>query len=296
MKPIFSFLRRGLVALTVTFLAAITVPAAPTGIGPGFRGPIGLQLYSLRAQFKQDVPRTLDEVRDWGFKYAEAYADLLPAIKLAPEQLKAQLDARGINLVSSHFSYEQLRDHIEDVARDAEAMGLKYAGCAWIPHKGAFDEKTCREAIAVFNHAGEVLAKHGIKFFYHVHGFEFQPYQNGTLLDLMMKETKPKLVCYEMDIFWIVFPGRDPVKLLKQYGHRWELMHLKDMKKGTPTGSLTGGTDVNNDVAMGAGQIDMTAVLHAAKKDGVKWYFIEDESAASEQQIPESLRWLEQMK
>jgi sugar phosphate isomerase/epimerase len=229
-------------------------------------------------------------------KYAEAYADLLPATKLSAAELKSQLDARGIKLVSSHFSYEQIRDNLDGVVRDAEAMGLKYAGIAWVPHKGTFDEKACGETAAVFNRAGEALAKHGIKFFYHVHGYEFQPYKDGTLLDLLMKETNPKYVHYEMDVFWIVFPGQDPVKLLKKYGSRWELMHLKDMKKGTPTGSLTGGTDVNNDVALGAGQIDMAAILHTAKKTGVKWYFIEDESASSEQQIPESLRWLEQMK
>jgi sugar phosphate isomerase/epimerase len=289
MKPEFA-LFRGAVAAIALFAATIVQAA------PGFQGSVGLQLYSLRAQFKRDVPRTLDEIKGWGVKYAEAYADLLHATKLTPAELKAELDARGIKLVSSHFSYEQIRDHVEDVARDAEAMGLKYAGIAWVPHKGAFDEKACRETAAVFNRAGEALAKHGIKFFYHVHGYEFQPYKDGTLLDLLMKETNPKYVHYEMDVFWIVFPGQDPVKLLKKYGRRWELMHLKDMKKGTPTGSLTGGTDVNNDVALGTGQIDMAAVLHTAKKTGVKWYFIEDESASSEKQIPESLRWLEQMK
>jgi len=289
MTPVFS-LCRGFVVAIALFAATIVQGA------PGFEGPVGLQLYSLRAQFKKDVPGTLDGVKGWGVKYAEAYADLLPATKLSAAELKSQLDARGIKLVSSHFSYEQIRDHVEDVARDAEAMGLKYAGIAWVPHKGAFDEKACRETAAVFNRAGETLAKHGIKFFYHVHGYEFQPYKDGTLLDLLMKETNPKYVHYEMDVFWIVFPGQDPVKLLKKYGSRWELMHLKDMKKGTPTGSLTGGTDVNNDVALGAGQIDMVSILHTAKKTGVKWYFIEDESASSEQQIPESLRWLEQMK
>lgn len=289
MKPEFA-LFRGAVAAIALFAATIVQAA------PGFQGSVGLQLYSLRAQFKRDVPRTLDEIKGWGVKYAEAYADLLPATKLTPAELKAELDARGIKLVSSHFSYEQIRDHVEDVARDAEAMGLKYAGIAWVPHKGAFDEKACRETAAVFNRAGEALAKHGIKFFYHVHGYEFQPYKDGTLLDLLMKETNPKYVHYEMDVFWIVFPGQDPVKLLKKYGRRWELMHLKDMKKGTPTGSLSGGTDVNNDVALGAGQIDMAAVLHTAKKTGVKWYFIEDESSSSEKQIPESLRWLERMK
>ena len=96
--------------------------------------------------------------------------------------------------------------------------------------------------------------------------------------------------------FWIVHPGQDPVKLLQKYGKRFELMHLKDMKKGTPTGLLTGQSDVKNDAALGAGQMDLPAILRAAKKAGVKWYFIEDESPWSEQQIPQSLRYLEQVK
>ena len=175
-------------------------------------------------------------------------------------------------------------------------MGLQYSGCAWIPHEGDFNEKTCRAAAAVFNRAGEVLAKHGLKFFYHCHGYEFQPFGQGTLFDLLMAETNPKFVRYEMDIFWVVFPNQDPVKLFERYGKRWELVHLKDMKKGTPTGALTGGTDVKNDAALGAGQMDLPAILRAAKKAGVKWYFIEDESPWSEQQIPQSLRFLEQVK
>lgn len=280
--------------LVVTVLLATGVSSAVAA--PGFRGKVGLQLYSLRAQFKKDVPGTLDEIKGWGIKYAEGYGDSSQVMKMSPEQFKAQCDSRGIKLIGSHFAYEQFRDDVEGVARNAKAMGLQYAGCAWVPHKGPFTEQDCRETAAVFNRVGEALAKHGIKFFYHVHGYEFQPYKDGTLLDLLMQETNPKFVHYEMDVFWIVFPGQDPVKLLEKYGKRWELMHIKDMKKGTPTGSLTGGTDVNNDVALGAGQIDMAAVLHTAEKTGVKWYFIEDESSSSEQQIPKSLQWLKQMK
>ncbi len=140
------------------------------------------------------------------------------------------------------------------------------------------------------------MAKHGLKFFYHVHGYEFQPHGDGTLLDLLIKETDPKLVSYEMDIFWVVFPNQDPVKLFNQYGKRWQLVHLKDMKKETPTGALTGSTDVRNDAALGAGKMDLPAILRAAKKAGVKWYFIEDKSPWSEQQIPQSLRYLEQVR
>jgi sugar phosphate isomerase/epimerase len=266
--------------------------AASAGIGPSFTGPVGLQLYSLREQFKKDVPGTLDEVKRFGVKYVE----LAGTYDLSAEQFNAELKKRGLQAIAAHFPYERYRDDAEGVAREAKELDLQYAGCAWIPHQGDFDEKTCREAIEVFNKAGEALAKQGLRFFYHVHGFEFQPYQQGTLLDLLFQETNPKYVNYEMDIFWIVFPGQDPVKLLQKYGARWELAHLKDMKKGTPTGLLTGSTDVKNDAALGAGQMDLPAILGAAKKAGVKWYFIEDESPWSEQQIPQSLRYLEQMK
>jgi sugar phosphate isomerase/epimerase len=68
------------------------------------------------------------------------------------------------------------------------------------------------------------------------------------------------------------------------------------MRKGTQTGALTGGTDVKNDAALGQGLMDLPAILRAAKKAGVKWYFIEDESPWSEKQIPESLRFLETVK
>jgi sugar phosphate isomerase/epimerase len=140
------------------------------------------------------------------------------------------------------------------------------------------------------------MAKNGLKFFYHCHGYEFQPYGQETLFDLLMQETNPKTVSYEMDIFWVVFPNQDPVKLFQKYGRRWELVHLKDMKKGTPRGALTGGTDVKNDAALGEGLMDLPAILKAAKAAGVKYYFIEDESPWSEQQIPKSLHYLEQVR
>ena len=270
-------------------LATGCATAAPAGIGKSFTGPLGLQLYSLRDQFKKDVPGTLDKVKAFGFKYAE----LAGTYDMPPEKFRAELLARGIEPVSGHFPFERYKTDAEGIAREAKALGLKYVGCAWIPHQGDFDEKACREAIAVFNRAGETLSKQGLKFFYHNHGYEFRPHGNGTLFDLMMAETNPKFVSYQMDTFWIAHPGYDTVKLLEKYGSRWELMHLKDMKKGTKTGVLTGKSDVTNDVAMGTGQIDMTATLRAAKKAGVKWYFIEDESPTVEQQIPESLKFLE---
>jgi sugar phosphate isomerase/epimerase len=271
---------------------ANTLGQHQAGTGQSFKGPVGLQLYSLREQFAEDVPSTLDKVRSFGIEYVE----LAGTYKLPPEKFKALLDAKGLKPISGHFPYEKYRDQVEEVAREAKTLGLQYVGCAWITHKSPFDEKTAREAAAVFNRAGEALAKHGLKFFYHAHGYEFHPHGNGTLFDLMMAETKPEFVRYQMDVFWVVHPGQDPVKLLEKYGNRFELMHVKDMKKGTQTGLLTGQSDVKNDVTVGTGMMDWPAILKASQKAGVKWYFIEDESPSSVEQIPQSLQYLERVK
>jgi sugar phosphate isomerase/epimerase len=278
-------------ALSLASFTGFAAETPTTGIGPSFTGPIGLQLYSLRADFAKDVPGTLAKVRGYGIKNVE----LASTYNLSPAKFKELLDANGLKPVSGHFPYERFRDDAEGIARDAQALGLQYVGCAWIAHEGDFDEKECRDAIAVFNRAGQTLSKQGLKFFYHTHGYEFQPHGSGTLFDLMMAETKPEFVRYEMDVFWILHPGQDPVKLLQKYGQRFELMHVKDMKKGT-LGDLTGHSDVSNDVALGTGRMDWPAILSAAKKAGVKWYFIEDESPTAAAQIPQSLRFLEQVK
>ena len=283
MKPSFRLLTAA-VALAISVLIFTTAFAAPAG-----KEHVGLQLYSLRNQLGVDVPGTLDVIKSWGITNVE----LAGTYGLTPAQFKAQLDARGLNAVSGHFPYERFRDDIDGVARDAQILGLKYVGCAWVPHNEPFDEKSCREAIAVFNQAGAALAQHGVTFFYHVHGYEFQPFQDGTLFDLLMKATDPKLVHFQMDVFWIVHPGQDPVKLLKKYGSRWQLMHLKGMRESTPTGLLTGHSAVTNDVAVGTGKIDYPPILKVAKKVGVQWYIIEDESPSSEQQVPQSYHYLE---
>jgi sugar phosphate isomerase/epimerase len=278
MKPL---LQSALLSLFGVAVAAFSSTAA------SFKEPVGLQLYSLRADFTRNVPSSLEKVRSFGIKDVE----LAGTYNLSPEKFKQLLDANRLNPVSGHFPFERYRDDAEGVAKDAKALGLQYAGCAWIAHQGDFDEAECRAAVAVFNKAGEVLAKHGLKFFYHCHGYEFAPHGDGTFMDVLMKETNPKFVRFEMDVFWVKHPGQDPVKWLEKYPKRWELMHVKDMKKGV-VGNFSGGSDVKNDVTIGTGQMDWPAILRAARKSGVKHYFIEDESPTSAEQIPQSLKFL----
>jgi sugar phosphate isomerase/epimerase len=286
MKPNFRLLP-AILASAFSILMATTASAAPVDAEH-----IGLQLYSLRNQLGTNVSGAMDEIKSWGLTNVE----LAGTYHLTIEQFKEQLDEHGLKPISAHYPFDQFRTNLDHIISDAQILGIKYVGCAWIPHNGDFDEKTCREAIAVFNHSGEVLARHGIKFFSHTHGYEFQPYKDGTLFDLMMTATNPKYVSFQMDIFWIVHAGQDPVTLLNKYGHRWKLMHLKGMRDSTPTGLFTGHSDVTNDVPIGEGKISFPPLLEAAQKAGVKWYIIEDESPSSEQQIPQSLNYLESHK
>jgi len=273
-------------------LFSVTANAGPAGTGDSFKGPLGLQLYSLRDQFAQDVPGTMAKVKEFGFTQVE----LAGTYGKTPEEFNALLKANNLKAIAGHFGYERFRDDPEGVAKEAKALGLEYAGVAWVPHTGEVNEEWIRETAKVFNRAGEVLAKNGLKFYYHNHGYEFVPHGDGTLFDLLVAETKPEFVSFQMDVMWTFFPGQDPAKLMTKYGNRWELMHIKDLKKGVATGALTGGTDTKNDVVIGTGQVDWPALLGAAKKAGVKYYFIEDESPSVLEQIPQSLKYLEQVK
>ena len=280
-------MKRLLLSLLLASAAATTVRAGD------FQGTAGLQLYSLREQFKSDVPGTLDKVKALGIKEVETAG----TYGLPPEKFRELLDARGLKAVGGHFQYDALNKDIDAVIREAKALGLEYVGCAWIPHTpGEFNEAVARKAAADFNRAGEALAKAGLKFAYHAHGYEFAPFGDGTFFDLLAKETKPEFANFEMDVFWVTHPGKNPAELLAKYPGRWVLMHLKDIRKGAKTGLFTGKAALTDDVTLGTGQVDWPVVLRAAAKSGVKHYFIEDESPTVEAQIPESLKYLGTLK
>jgi sugar phosphate isomerase/epimerase len=211
----------GLIALTVLLpaFAASGLSADGVGTSKSFHGPVGLvSPYSLRdLQKSQGLAAALDKTRSLGFRYVEFGSDFGG---LKPAAFKAELDRRGLVPAGLHFSYEQIRDDVEGVAAAAKVMNVSLVGCAWIPHKDPFDEKQCRSAAAVFNRAGAALAKHGIQLYYHTHGYEFRPFGQGTVFDLLVAETSPKSLMFEMDVAWVVLPGQDPAELIKKYPDR----------------------------------------------------------------------------
>ncbi|MEY4168652.1 MAG: sugar phosphate isomerase/epimerase family protein [Blastocatellia bacterium] len=270
-----------LLALCLLFSTA----AAQTG---SFKGQLALQLYSLRAELKQDVPGTLAKVKAMGFRNVEMGG----YFGLTPQQFRAELDKAGLKAVSMHADFNLLDKDIERVVTEAKILEVSYVGCAWIPHGKDFTPADVTRAAEVFNRAGARLQGAGFKFMYHIHGYEFVKDGEGTLFDRLAAATDARTVYFENDIFWTTHGGADPAKLLLKYPQRFRLLHLKDMKKGT-VGNLTGHAPDETSVALGTGQVDVKGVLVAGRKIGIEWYIIEEESPEPLINVPAGKKYLE---
>jgi sugar phosphate isomerase/epimerase len=162
--------------------------------------------------------------------------------------------------------------------------------CPWIPHDGnVFDIAKTKEAVGVFNQAGKKLKAAGLTLAYHAHGYEFRPYEDGTLFDYMAKNATD--FDFEMDVYWVRHGGADPMELLNTYPDKFVLLHLKDMADGL-SGNDTGHEDVETNVVLGSGQIDIGALVLRARELGIEYMFIEDESSSVVEQVPQSLKFL----
>jgi sugar phosphate isomerase/epimerase len=271
-------------------LAAGRVIAQEKRLTHPLKGTVGIQLYSFRHDLDKDVPGTLARVRAFGFRDVETYS----LHKMKAADFADLLERHNLKASSAHMPYEQCRDNLPGVIVDAKALGVEYVTVAWIPHK-TFNRDVCLEAAKHFSTWGAELRKHDLKFAYHLHGYEFQKSVEGTLLDTFLENTPKDAVDYEMDVFWVAHGGGDPAGLLRKYPGRFRLMHLKDMAKGTK-GDLTGHAPDNTNVAMGTGMIDWPPILRAAEEVGVKYYYIEDENVNVMAQVPESLKYLANLK
>ena len=272
-------------ALAAPFATSAVAQPRPTLPVPGL---IGLELYSVRDRLSKDVPGTLKLVRSWGFTEVEGAAF---QGRTAAES-RALLDEHGLRMQSTLVGYDALAKDVDKVAADAKALGATYVGTAWIPHQRPFGRAHVDKALADFAAWGSALKKAGLQFFYHVHGYEFQPSPDGTLMDTLVKHAPADTVSFQADVFWVVRGGGDPVALLRKYPGRFKLAHLKDMEKGVATNDSTGNAPDETNVVLGTGQLDFAAILKAGRESGVTHYYIEDEHPDAYSQIPKSLEYL----
>ncbi len=267
----------------VLLLACATASAAETN-------PLGLQLWSLRNQLTASLPAGMAQVKDLGFTWVESAGTYGHTAK----DLRSLADKNGLKIVGSHIPYERMLSDLPGVIAEVKTLGASYVIVAWVPHKTAFDVDQAKVAAANFNKWGAALKAEGLRFGFHTHGYEFRPLPDGSsAFDVMLKETDPDLVFCEMDVFWVVNAGIDPVKLLEKYPDRFKAFHIKDMRKGAPTGHYDGSAPASDNVIVGQGMMDWPAIVAEGRKIGVEYWFIEDETSDPVGNIPPSIKYLE---
>lgn len=225
----------------------------------------GLQLYSLRDVLPNDPKGVLKQVASFGYKQIESYEGPKGMFwGLSPADFKKYMDELGMTIIASHCDMDK---DFEKKAADAASIGMKYLIC---PSDGG--QKTAddfKRYAATFNQKGEICRKNGIRFAYHNHDFSFKAIDGQLPQDIMISNTDPSLVDFEMDMYWVVTAGQDVETWLKKYKGRFRLCHVKDREKGAAKREAT--------CNLGTGSIDYSSILKTARKNGIEYFIVEQE-------------------
>jgi sugar phosphate isomerase/epimerase len=233
--------------------------AAPT---IGGRAPmpdrIGIQLYTVRKLMARDAAATLEKLATIGYKEVE-FAGLYGK---SARDMRGLLDRNRLAAPSSHIGTAEMRGDWERTLADALTLGQSYITCAWIDDVDRTPDGY-RKIAELFNRSGEAARKAGLQLCYHNHDFEFERMGDTVPYDLLLRDCDPDLVKMEMDIFWLVKGGRDPIEYFKWYPGRFPLVHVKDMDA---TGKM---------VNVGKGVIGFPGIFAHAAQAGIEHCFVE---------------------
>lgn len=284
------FHRRAFLAAGV---AAMTASAA-SAVQPFFKRhglPIGLQLYTLGPDAAKDLDGTLKAVAGIGYRSVE----LAGLLGRTGGQMRAALDGAGLVCTSAHVQGRgQLDGDLGKLAGDLTAVGVKTAvmPSPYIPDRleqrpasgegigdwfrrvlGQMTADDWKANADFLNAKAAILAKSGIKVGYHNHNFEFAPLGATTGMEILLQQTDPALVTFELDAGWVAAAGLDPAAVFARHKGRFSLMHVKDIKAETqPNYALR-----MDPTEVGSGKLDWKTLLPAAHAAGVRGFYVEQE-------------------
>ena len=239
--------------------------------------PIGIQLYTVKDAMAADPAATLKQLRAIGYAEVETAG----FGKLTAKQFRALLDDNGLACPSAHLDFHP--DKLDAAFADALALGAKYAasgsldalvrepGTAWGRAMTIEDAKRTAE---LANRIGKAAQRAGLQYVYHNHAFEFaeKDSDGATGYDVLLRDTDPAWVTFEIDCGWMVFAGRDPIDYFRKHPQRFPLIHVKDFLAA----SKRGGNDMLG-AELGRGVIDYKPIFAAAADAGLQHYFVEQE-------------------
>ena len=246
------------------------------------KNQIALQMYTVREAAKQDMLGTLRRVGAMGY----------PAVEFAgyggvpTSEIRAVLDSLGMKTAAAHVPLADLQNNPKQVFADLYALGSEYAVVPWVSEEYRGTGDAVQRLAGILNELGALCHAEGVQLAYHNHNFEFAAGEGPTMWDRLTAATDPNLVALELDLYWAAFAGADPLALIKQYGSRLALLHVKDMT-----------ADAGRAFApVGTGTLPWPDLLAAGDAAGVKWYVVEqDKSDDPMADVERSLRHLEQL-
>ncbi len=261
------------------------------------KGPVGLQLYTVRDAMQKDPAATLARVAKLGYQSVEGatYTGTQLFYGMKPAAFAAVLKQNGLIIPSSHYVLgEQKMEGKEVVGSilhgwdkavdDAQAVGIKFMVCAYLFDGERGPIEHYKKVAEQLNKAGERCKKAGIQLCYHNHDFEFEPQSGALPYDTLLNSTDKNLVKMEMDLYWVTKAGKDPLALFNQHPGRFPLWHVKDMDR-TPEHAFT---------EVGNGSINFKKIFAQADKAGLKYFFVEQDKTPGDpfDSIAKSVNWI----
>jgi sugar phosphate isomerase/epimerase len=246
-------------ALVTRDAAAVTAPARQFE-------PAGVQLYTVRSEMERDLPGTLARVAEIGYREVEfaGYFNRTPA------QIRELLAANRLRSPSTHIAFETLGNGFDAVLKSAQEIGHTFVTVPSLPGAARASGAALKETANAFNRAGTEAKSEGLRFAFHNHNIEFAAVDGVEPFTVLVQETDPALVSFQLDVYWAFRAGRDPLTLLRAHPQRISMLHLKD-SAGPPAHAM---------VEVGAGVIDWRAILTQSRANGVRHFFVEHDRPA----------------
>lgn len=259
------------------FLRTATAAAAALTIGASAfaehapMSAFGVQLYTARKDMLSDPVATLKTIRQIGYRCVETFAAEYK--NTTAKDLRKMITDADLALPSAHFGYEKMEQSLDY----AKELGVRYVVVGSTPVNVANSADGFKRAAHQYNQWGEQARKLGLRFAFHNHNSEFQAFDGRTGLEILLKETDPHLVQWQMDCYWATEAGFDPVQLIHQHGHRLQSLHFKDRKPNVPTSTILG-KDAQHFTEVGSGTINWRAIWNAGSAVGIKYFFVEQDT------------------
>ncbi|MDR2848901.1 MAG: sugar phosphate isomerase/epimerase [Bacteroidales bacterium] len=270
-----NFLQKGTMAV-LAGCGMSAIPANAFAAATAKKGNrIGIQLYSIRESLPKDFQGSVKKLADIGYHYAEAYGwDGKSFMGKSLKETAAILADVGMQLSGTHCGTGLLPtdinnkewDYWRTSAQEMHAAGGRHLVQSWLPVEKTLDN--LKRLAAQFNKIGEICKQGGVKFGYHNHHAEFQQIEGNAILDVLIQNTNPALVFFQMDLGHTVNGGGDVLGYMRKYPKRFLSWHASDFKRG---GDYT---------EVGSGDVPWMELFNIAKSYGLEDLTVEQETGA----------------